>query len=155
MILSPDGLYLLLQQALLLSVFIGPEYNATQMVPFEKKMDALTLFQRTGDASEYNAVIASIRTRKVEAEDTLRIYLKGKKQLEDGIANDFELLQKARPREALGLQKTIDASMRSLETDNYHVARLTAVIEGRVQEERLFTAFYEVIKAERARRKAP
>jgi hypothetical protein len=147
----------LIQLLLFVSAFVGPEQNAGQtVVPLQQKVDALTRLERTGEAQGCEEVLAAIRTKKADAEDTLKMYLKAKIQVEDGIANDFQLLEnRGLPEHKLTILKGIDASFRQLDGFRTQEARLNALIGARAREEWAFSHVSEAITAKRAQRQTP
>src|ERR1700722_313795 len=88
-----DGLSTVTKILILVGAFVGPERNAKEMVPVERKFDALSNLARTGDSRRCDEVIDAIRKRKTEASDTLKVYEKSRDQLRDGIVRDLKWLK--------------------------------------------------------------
>jgi hypothetical protein len=146
------------QIILFIAAFVGPEQNPKEMVALERKLDALNHLAETGDSRQCDDVIGSIRKKKKEAEDTLKIYVKSRKELQDGIASNLKWLQNnagADPNIRKTKQQDIDAYAAMLEIGRFHETRLDTLIAGRDREEQAFALLCDAIKAKRHPSKAP
>jgi hypothetical protein len=156
MISSPDAFGPLLQALLLIGGLVGPDPNPGQMVPLQQKLDALDRLERTGEDRDCTSVIAAIRTKKADAEQSLKRFKENEKALEDGIANELRIIANAKPGDPIqGRIEAFNASLQTLEIVKMQKTRLTTLVEGRVQEERVFMLLCGAAKAKRAAGKDP
>jgi hypothetical protein len=154
---SFDGWSAVMQILIFVGAFVGPEQNPKEMVSLQRKLDALTQLAQTGDTRRCDDVIDTIRKKKTEAGDTLKLYLKARKELHDGVARDLKWLQNngaADPNIKITKQEDIAAKVAMLEVIRFHETRLDKLIAGREQEEQAFVLLCDVIKAKRSASKA-
>jgi hypothetical protein len=153
---SIDGLCLLIHPVVFVCALIGPERNPANMVPLKQKLDALALLERTGDESDCESVVAAIRLKKAAAEERQKVRLRGKKQLEDGIARYIQNLQNSGTiDDQLTRERGLEACLSRLEIVKALEAWTDYVIAGRVAEERAFSRLVQAIKAKQPDRKEP
>jgi hypothetical protein len=135
---------------LMLGAFVNPIPDPRQMLPVEDKTKALLLFAQKGDSSEYRQVLAAIRQKKEQADDSLARFLKGIKQIEDDIRNDISLLQKAGDK-APSITRRIESKKQTVKIRKAGMALKRQSILGRVKEEKAFTEVYRLLEKERKR----
>jgi hypothetical protein len=154
---SFDGWSAMMQILIVVGAFVGPDQNAKEMVSLQRKLDALTQLARTGDTRQCDDVIDTIRKKKTEAGDELKLYLKARKEVQDGMALDLKWLQNngaGDPNTKLVKQENIAADASMLEVIRFHETRLDKLLAGREQEEQAFALLCEAIKLNRRASKA-
>jgi hypothetical protein len=154
---SLDGFSTVMQILFFVGALVGPDQNAKEMVSLQRKLDALTQLAQKGDTRQCDDVIDTIRKKKTETGDELKLYLKARKELHDGVARDLKWLQNngaADPNIKIIKQEDIAAKAAMLEVIRFHETRLDKLIAGREQEEQAFALLCEAIKLNRRASKA-
>jgi hypothetical protein len=149
-----DSHTLVTELLLLISALIGPVHPLQQVIPLKKKIDALTHFARTGDARQYNKVLAEIRKKKAWAETFWAGRKRMRKQLEEGMRRDMDFLNRA-GAEAPQIQYRIDADRRTLETIALQESVFPKLIDRRRKEEKAFVQVFRFLENTRKGLKLP
>jgi hypothetical protein len=148
-----DWLSFLVDLLFVFSAFFWREPNATQIVPsWRDKVEALSQLAVTSETRPSETVLATIREKKKAAEEKLTLQLRAKKEIEAGIANDFENLQGA-GRMAPRVMERIKSHQHTLEIIKHQETRLNKVIPGRIREERAFALLVRLLQAMQALQK--
>jgi hypothetical protein len=148
-----DWLSLLMDLFFLFGAFSGPERNPAQIVPSPRdKVEALTQLAARGETRLCEDILATIRAKKKTAEESLMLQLRAKKEIEAGIANDYENMQGA-GRMAPRVMERIKSHQRTLEIIKHQEARLGKLIPGRIREARAFALLVWLIRAVQALQK--